>query len=293
MLTSIFINGNQKIECINHPKLSDLSISQLKYLINQKTNIPVTDQKLKFAGKFLSNTKMICDYPHIVNNSTIDLTVGLMGGSNKKLKSGKNGKNGKSGKNSKNSKNDKSGKGEAFINIGKIFRKVGKDIEGGVGGPLKSIEKFFTKDVAGFFTMIGDVVKWFFYLIIWLVVDLLNPLVWINDVILGAFVGLRLLFGGILDGLFSLVRELFNKILQPVAKGVWGNEYSDHSQSKCYKAPTCSVPYPILFATIILPPLGVFMELGLKGWLNILLCAVLTLIYYLPGLIYALILLYC
>ena len=49
----------------------------------------------------------------------------------------------------------------------------------------------------------------------------------------------------------------------------------------------------VLLGTIILPPLGVFMELGIKGWLNILICALLTLLYYVPGLVYALILLYC
>ena len=45
--------------------------------------------------------------------------------------------------------------------------------------------------------------------------------------------------------------------------------------------------------TVILPPLGLFMELGIKGWINILMCAFLTLFFYFPGLIYALIILYC
>ncbi len=281
MLNNVFINGIQKVDYITHTNLSNLSICQFKYLIYKKTSIPINDQILKFAGKLLSDNKFFFDYPNIINGSTIDLNIRLMGGSTNKHK-----------KNKKNKK-QKISKKEDFINIGKISGAVKKNLDKTFGGSINKIANFFTGDVANFFTLIGDVIEWLFYLVIWLVTDLLNPLVWINDVILGAFVGLKLLFAGILDGFFSLIKELFNKIFQPVAKGVWGNEFSDHSQSKCFKAPTCSVPYPILFATIILPPLGVFMELGLKGWLNILLCAVLTLIYYLPGLIYALILLYC
>ncbi len=52
-------------------------------------------------------------------------------------------------------------------------------------------------------------------------------------------------------------------------------------------------PISIIITTIFLPPLGLFMELGFKGWLNIAICALLTLFYYFPGLIYALIILYC
>jgi len=53
------------------------------------------------------------------------------------------------------------------------------------------------------------------------------------------------------------------------------------------------VPTSIIISTIFLPPLGLFMELGLKGWFNILICALLTFFYYFPGLIYALIIIYC
>jgi uncharacterized membrane protein YqaE (UPF0057 family) len=53
------------------------------------------------------------------------------------------------------------------------------------------------------------------------------------------------------------------------------------------------LPISIIITTIFLPPLGLFMELGFKGWLNIAICALLTLFFYFPGLIYALIILYC
>ena len=43
-----------------------------------------------------------------------------------------------------------------------------------------------------------------------------------------------------------------------------------------------------IVAMIICPPLGVFMSFGLAGWFKILICCVLTILYYFPGLLYAL-----
>jgi uncharacterized membrane protein YqaE (UPF0057 family) len=53
------------------------------------------------------------------------------------------------------------------------------------------------------------------------------------------------------------------------------------------------LPLSVILLTVLLPPLGLFMELGLKNWINIALCALLTMFYYFPGLIYALIIIYC
>lgn len=62
---------------------------------------------------------------------------------------------------------------------------------------------------------------------------------------------------------------------------------------KCYKTVEGSVPWTVVLATVLFPPSGVFMEYGLHGWLQILICLLLTFMFYFPGLIYALILLYC
>ena len=62
---------------------------------------------------------------------------------------------------------------------------------------------------------------------------------------------------------------------------------------KCYKTPDGTVPFSVVIATILCPPVGVFMEYGLMGWFNILIAALLTLMFYFPGLIYSLIILYC
>jgi uncharacterized membrane protein YqaE (UPF0057 family) len=65
------------------------------------------------------------------------------------------------------------------------------------------------------------------------------------------------------------------------------------SGRKCYKTQAGTVPTPVIIATVLFPPAGVFMELGLHGFIQILVCLLLTFMFYFPGLIYALIVLYC
>jgi uncharacterized membrane protein YqaE (UPF0057 family) len=62
---------------------------------------------------------------------------------------------------------------------------------------------------------------------------------------------------------------------------------------KCYRTEAGTVPWTVILATVLFPPAGVFMELGLHGFIQILVCLLLTFMFYFPGLIYALILLYC
>jgi len=73
---------------------------------------------------------------------------------------------------------------------------------------------------------------------------------------------------------------------------------TDENQSscegrKCYRTEAGTVPWTVILATVLFPPAGVFMELGLHGFIQILVCLLLTFMFYFPGLIYALILLYC
>jgi len=64
-------------------------------------------------------------------------------------------------------------------------------------------------------------------------------------------------------------------------------------EHRCYIAPDGSVPFSVVVVTVLCPPVGIFMEYGISGWLKILVCFILTLMLYFPGLIYALMLLYC
>jgi uncharacterized membrane protein YqaE (UPF0057 family) len=56
---------------------------------------------------------------------------------------------------------------------------------------------------------------------------------------------------------------------------------------RCYKGMGAN-NYLNIVAIILCPPLGVFMSYGLSGIFKILICAALSLLYYFPGLIYAL-----
>ena len=108
----------------------------------------------------------------------------------------------------------------------------------------------------------------------------------------------------------ALLKKFVNSLGDMTVKAIWGvdnadngdngdNSLSDDSENsclgdkKCYKTPEGTVPFSVVIATILCPPVGVFMEYGILGWFNILICALLTLMFYFPGLIYALILLYC
>ena len=119
----------------------------------------------------------------------------------------------------------------------------------------------------------------------------------------------NLLFDVLFGTIMYYARKLFNIMGRMTIKGImgWDNTPNDNtkgdanaayfnnecSDSKCYKTPDGTVPFSVIIATILCPPVGVFMEYGVMGWFNILIAAILTLMFYFPGLIYALILLYC
>ena len=72
-----------------------------------------------------------------------------------------------------------------------------------------------------------------------------------------------------------------------------GSLCGDNSnEPKCYNTKPGEIPMSILIATVLCPPIGVFMQYGLSYWINIIICAILSLAFYFPGLFYALILLY-
>ncbi len=71
------------------------------------------------------------------------------------------------------------------------------------------------------------------------------------------------------------------------------NDYIGCRGKKCYVTEEGTIPGPVIMATILCPPLGVFMEYGASSWIQILITLLLTLAFYIPGLMYALILLYC
>ena len=93
--------------------------------------------------------------------------------------------------------------------------------------------------------------------------------------------------------------KTFGKKIKRSHLGLYGHHHSnphlgDDSASKqiyqpmrCYKGIGAN-GFINIVALIICPPLGVFMSYGLRGFLKILICSGLSLLYYFPGLIYGL-----
>ena len=168
------------------------------------------------------------------------------------------------------------------------------------------IGKFFIL-VGDFVIWIGKFIVWFFRFIGWVFYDLLNPFKLASEF----FNSLMIILIGIcrlpLDLLMSLAGLGFNTLGQ-WTQGFWGWDQTNLSNSdkesnyfkkldrgkgkKCYVTDGNTVPFSVILGTIICPPIGVFMDMGATGWLNILICTLLTLIFYLPGLVYALLIIY-
>ena len=146
---------------------------------------------------------------------------------------------------------------------------------------------------------------WCWFFAVWLFTDLLNPLNFIDD----SFNTVKIIIITIFSSIFSIlmaVFKLFTNTIGGWTQGFWGWDQSSLTQKdrdsnyfkkintnkKCYLTNTNTIPFSIILGTILCPPIGVFMDLGLTGWLNIFICIILTLFFYIPGLIYALIIIY-
>ena len=100
---------------------------------------------------------------------------------------------------------------------------------------------------------------------------------------------------GLLYGIFlSIFNILFGGIMKNVKYGfIWGGFQRTHynnTSGKCDKinsAKGFDLWYVRSLLTILFPPFGVFMAKGLKGMKQLIICSILTMCFYFPGLIYA------
>ena len=178
---------------------------------------------------------------------------------------------------------------------------------GGLGGMFESILQIgtvfmFLIDLVIWF---GKFIIWFIFFIAWLIKYLLIDL--LTDFSNGILVIIISICKFPLDICISLIAYFTNSIGGWMTT-IWGWDQSNLTKKdrnsnyfknidrkkgkKCFLTNTNTVPFSILLGTILCPPLGVFMNLGLTGWFNILICILLTLCYYLPGLFYALLVIY-
>lgn len=151
---------------------------------------------------------------------------------------------------------------------------------------------------------------WSVRFLLWFLLEVASPQKLVND-----FVGtLKLVTFTLVNAVFQIFlifgKKMVNLFGNTVISGFWGwdkavvdewdHKYSEYHNcknecrnSKCYKTTQGGIPFSVIIGTIICPPIGVFMEYGITGWLNILICIMLTFLFYFPGLLYALIVLYC
>lgn len=204
-------------------------------------------------------------------------------------------------------------KGAQSLRDNKIFIQLMPLLKG--GGPLiEFIEAIFNIGEIFMFLLkaIDYIVKfvlWLIKFIIWFVSEVANPFMFITDFI-GSIkvISLTLVMAPIKFVMF-IIKKMVNGILESVIGAFWGwdkvprdgwdyhnakyfNENVDCRSKKCYVTKNNRIPFSIIIGTIVCPPIGVFMEYGFTGWINILVCILLTALYYFPGLIYALMILY-
>ena len=150
-------------------------------------------------------------------------------------------------------------------------------------------------------------IVWTVFFLGWLIIDFLNPINFASDFFNTLVVIIFSICKLVFDTLIGLAAFTFNS-LSSWMQGFWGwdnqftttldknSEYlkriNKNKNRKCYLTNTNSVPFSVLLGTILCPPVGVFMDMGMTGWMNILICIMLTLLFYLPGLAYALLIIY-
>ena len=171
--------------------------------------------------------------------------------------------------------------------------------------PIEAIADVFIA-LYKFLKWCGLFVYWCWFFAVWLFTDLLNPKNFIDDFFNTIQILIMTIFGSIFNILMVLFKFSVN-IVGGWTQGFWGWDQSSLTQAdkdsnyfkkinnnnkKCYLTNTNTIPFSIILGTVLCPPIGVFMDMGLTGWFNIFICILLTLLFYVPGLIYALLIIY-
>lgn len=157
--------------------------------------------------------------------------------------------------------------------------------------------------------------------ILLLMILYLNPITLMKGIVKMIFFLVKIIIVFFIDIIKNLLKGIIDYFLNQFRDGLWGiphgpDKHAEHDGElpvnedklgafvhhhdnhdmidgpiykplRCYKGIGAN-GYLNIIAIIICPPLGVFMSYGLSGWLKILISAGLSLFYYFPGLVYAL-----
>jgi uncharacterized membrane protein YqaE (UPF0057 family) len=266
-----YSNNTHQINTLNRQSTINDLYNTINLYLNENISDKLEDFILLYTGKCLTknNTLTLVDY-NIVDGATIDVNLPIKGG------------------------NPFEGVISALKEIAKLFRML---------------EAIFIFTVS--------LTIWLIQFFLWFLIDFCNPLNLAADFIGGIAKLTKLFFAVTTDAIAGVFKYVFNYLLTPIFSGFWGwdsitttqekinllkEQMADSKtkgQPKCndkgikvYDTPNDQISFTVILSTILLPPMGVFMEFGLTSWINIVICGILTLAYYFPGLIYALVLIY-
>ena len=192
-------------------------------------------------------------------------------------------------------------KNKNLKNIAKQTEKFTDSFQEGVGAvkegfySLSSIVDIL-KDIGKSIINLSKILFWLFKLFMYLFTEVINPFNLINDLFVGAKALPRVLINVVVRIIVSISKYTVNNVLQPIVQRLFGyditHKNNENKDKKCYKTEKGKVPLSLIISTVLLPPLGVFMRFGLSKWMHIFIAGGLSILYYFPGLIYALILIY-
>jgi uncharacterized membrane protein YqaE (UPF0057 family) len=182
----------------------------------------------------------------------------------------------------------------------KIFYGLMKIVEGLI------IVGEFLYNIPKLFIWIGKTFWWFLRILGW-IFEIFSPIALVKDFV-GSVFTIVLAIIMVPVNIFNVFLVYGTNTIGSMMSSIWGWDQSNLSiddknsdyfkkqkkckNKKCYLSQNNKVPFSILLGTIVCPPLGVFMEYGFTGWFNILICTILTLLFYFPGLFYALLIIY-
>jgi len=269
-------DGHNILFDIEFPQSGYISICEIITIFETKYNIPYTSFFLVFDGKIVNKWQYIFKHQITQLQNTVELVPRMRGGD--------------------------------------IFSKILDAILGIVDmifSPIIALFVLIGEIFEFLITLILFVIKftiWSFQFIAWLLFDLLSPGNFTADFMNGFITIVYTIFSAAFNLVFTLVSVAATSVGEMFSSTFWGWDQSNLTavdkqsayfkdskncrDKKCYLNENNTIPFSVLFGTILCPPLGVFMVYGITGWLNILLCAMLTMLFYFPGLVYALLIVY-
>lgn len=182
---------------------------------------------------------------------------------------------------------------ETIETLEMIFKLSGGGFVDIIMAPLKIIFQPIIEPIIAIgraFILLLKILIWLIQFVIWL----FRFIIWTLSVFIPAlFTDLSGLIKLIIITVFDASIGVILKIIKRVLGDGIQEDKTSNPDYRCYgPKDDGTIPTTILISTILCPPLGTFMMFGVKGWLYILISALLSLVYYIPGLIYTLILFY-